>query len=182
MLNYLHEMTRRDRESSFNGTFLRAFLEDTQEWRAFRVDGSGDNMLYGSLVGNRKSKELPLDAFDLTQPDLGMMWWKGDLYYVSRLPARQWRRGLRGKGLQVHKLEASGRSSKVRNPEHMIRDIALYFLEGNREHDNILSSNFGRRGKLLFFRNIPVGTIKGNVIALEFDLDINIEGYEICRK
>lgn len=85
------------------------------------------------------------------------------------------------RSVSIYKLQADGNVSKVQNSA-LERHVVLHFFEGGLAHDNILSRDFGRRGNLLYFRTIPVGTIKGNKIVLEYDIDINLEGYEICQK
>lgn len=173
-------MNSRDRESSFAGTYVRAEVEG--RWRAVYVERVAGERLGVRVGSNKDYMELGADCFDLTQPDLGMMWWRGNLYYISRRPARQWRRGLRPKGLTVYKLMADGLVTRQEANSELLQAIAFQFLEGNRPHECVLSPNFGRRGKLLYFRSVPVGTISGTDITLEYDIDIRIEGYNVCQK
>jgi hypothetical protein len=177
-LNYLTEMSVEDRHRSFEGTWVLARLEN--ERRAVRCEGFYASTITVRLANNNSIMQLPITSLDLVQPDLGMFWWKGSLYYAMRNIERQWRRGFRMRNIVVYKLGPQGKVEIVHSPE-LERHVVLHFFEGGLAHDNVLSKDFGRRGNLLFFRNIPVGEVKGDVITLHYDVTLTLEGYTVCR-
>lgn len=177
-LNYLSEMSVEDRHRSFEGTWVLATLGE--ETRAVKCETFYDNSVRVRLANNNSVLDLPISALDLSQPDLGMFWWKGSLYYAMRNIERQWRRGFRMRNVVIYKLGPRGKVETVRTPE-LEKHIVLHFFEGGLAHDNVLSKDLGRRGNLLFFRNIPVGEVEGDVITLHYDVDLTVEGYDVCR-
>jgi hypothetical protein len=169
MLNYLHEMSREDISRSFNETYIAVNVAGEGR-RAAYVVGVGRSSI--SCVIGGKTREIPHIDIDLEQPDMGMMWLKGDLYYVARNPDKQWRRGLRARGMSMYALGVDGSSVWQSIQNSQMKHIARYFIEGSTTHENILSRDFARRGKYLFLRSIPVGTIKGGVLSCGYDLNL----------
>lgn len=179
MLNYLHEMSREDIVRSFGDTYVAAHIEGLGR-RAVRVmDANGHSLT--CEVGGRVV-QVDYSAVDLEQPDLGMMWSGGKLYYVARNPDRQWRRGLRARAMTVYTLNPDGSSVLKKMQPNMVKAVAKYFIEGNTTNECILSRDFARRGKYLFFRSIPVGTVKDGVVDMGYDIDLSeyIGGELVC--
>lgn len=155
MLNYLDEMSVEDRRASFLNTYIKVRYKDA--WRAARCIDFYDNNVR-VIIPNYGEHTIPVQDVDVSMPDLGMFWWEGRLLYVSRQAERQWRRGLRCRGLVIHQLEENGRSSTFRNTSSsFVEAMSKAFLEGHFSHECILTRDFARKGKLLYFRTIPVG-------------------------
>lgn len=170
MLNYLHEMSREDIIRSFEGTYVAANIPNQGRKALFVRSPDGANLV-GEI--DRKPVRISKTCIDLTQPDLGMMWHMGELYYVTRSPDRQWRRGLRAKGLYMYRLGADGSSELMQVNNDVLYNVAKYFIEERSSNENIISRDFARRGKWLFFRSIPVGTVKDDVVSMGFDVDLS---------
>lgn len=169
MLNYLHEMSGDDIHRSFADTYVAADLERVGR-RAVLVQGVRNERL--QCIHDGKAVDVPYEAVDLTQPDLGMMWSMGKLYYVTRMPDRQWRRGLRSRGLFMYELTPDGRSIRRTVDQARLHLIAKYFLEERTTNENIISRDFARRGKWLFFRSIPVGKVEEDKLIMGYDVDL----------
>lgn len=176
MLNYLHEMSREDILRSFADTYIAVYVEGQGRRSAYVIGAESDRL--ECRIG-KNTVMVPYSDVDLEQPDLGMMWYNGTLYYISRNPDRQWRRGLRARGLSVYILGPDGSSVLQQPSNNLLAKIARYFIEGSSTNENIISRDFARRGKYLFFRSIPVGTVYKDVVSMGYDIDLTeyLEGH-----
>ncbi len=126
------EMSAEDLQRSYQGTFLGYMQEDYitpvkvigadshQGRRVLVCESRGDE----PWTINYKDENLVYDY-----PDLGNVLLDGEVYWLERLPKRQWHRGIKPSLLQVQRLGGSPRTldrvpefwrilEKVYNPEY----------------------------------------------------------------
>jgi len=165
MENFLSEMNVEDRNRSYSDSYVLATLQGRK--RAVYVvefHSSENTVFVKDMLG--KHHELPLSAIDTELPDCGMIWHRGELMYVAKLPQRQWKRGLTSKQLAVYLLSQEGTAYPNGCSTSTLRSVIATVFENTIQHPNVLSRDFGRRGKYLFFRSLPVGVFQKNVCDL----------------
>lgn len=175
-MNYLDEMSSNDIHTSFSGTFVGAYINNTLR-SVYITEVNGENLdveVGGELLSVHTS------ALELTQPDLGMFYYNGRLLYVARKAERQWRRGLRSRTLKVMELRGDGDVQDVPVSHDLGTAIARHFIEQSPAHQQCLSRDMGVVEGLVFLRNVPVGRKEGNVITMFGGMPVMppIEGIE----
>lgn len=169
MQNFLNEMNRHDREATFLGTYVLATLSDGSV-QPFLCDSFFDSRVGGRVLGADSSIDLPIAALDTSMPDLGMIRCSGHTYYVSRRPERQWRRGLRMRGLLCYKLLPDGKVVPLPVEQPFMEALVAKFLGNSPRHsqEGIIDRDLAIVGNLLYFRNIPYGKVENGVVTETF--------------
>lgn len=170
-MNFLNEMSSADIQHTFNNTYIKVLHNNS--WKAGFVHSVGPNYLDVTLgTQDAGLTRIPFSAVDLSQSDLGMMWYAGVLYYVARRAERQYRRGLRNDGIVTYCLRADGSSVCSRPSGALFHKIAKFFLEGEIKHNNIFSRDFGRKGQILWFRSLPIGVFNKDLLTVYSEVSL----------
>lgn len=183
-MNILTEMSREDRQRSYDETYVSVTINNTPT--VVLISSFDDNNVYGYDVKTRKSIVFSVLDIDTEVPDLGMCWHNNTLYYVCRQPERQWRRGVRVRGLKAYILGSDGSSTKQNPTTNLVESILVKYIEDKGEqNDNVITRDFGRKGNMLFFRSLPVGMFKGKSLMMYYNIPLNnipyFEEYKICQ-
>lgn len=169
MTNFLHEMSLDDKRRSYENSYVL-----DSGGRAVRIVEFYDDLVTIEDCLSKQMRVVKCEDLVLDIPDIGMIWWNNNLWYVSKVPERQWVRGFRQRSLVCYRLETTGNSifsSSI--PSGLFQAVLTNYMENNiNKHDNIFSRDFARRGKVLFFRSVPVGLFMGNTLDLFFDLPL----------
>ena len=162
-MSLVSEMSRNDMAAAYSGTWVK------HHGKPFYVDTFNDGGAVGYYSDTTGMRNIPPVELNVDMPDLGMMQHGKHVLYISRVAARQWRRGLRHNNLRVYMLKEDGTVSIVAGPSPT---LVAQCLEEPVYDETIISRDWARVGDYLFFRTIPVGRVLD--FRVESDLSYKI--------